>query len=249
MTTLASGEKNMDKIEVLDKGFVRLVETMGGDEGIVQAARVSYAGTSKGEDQDRRLISYLLRHQHLTPFEHTLIKLHVKCPIFVMRQWIRHRFAAYNEISYRYTTPAEDFFIPENWRVQAKKNKQGSEESSELDHAALTEKFQASVDQARRTYNEMIDAGVAREMARMVLPINLYTEFYWTVNARSLMNFLWLRADAHAQSEIQKYAEAISKIFAKTCPWTYEAFLKHVWTGSNKNLDSEKERLCGASAS
>ncbi|MBI5596279.1 MAG: FAD-dependent thymidylate synthase [Elusimicrobia bacterium] len=234
----------MKEIKVLDKGFVRLVETMGGDEGVVQAARVSYAGTSKGDEKDKKLIAYLLKHQHLTPFEHALFKFHVKCPIFVARQWFRHRFAAYNEISFRYTQTAEDFYFPEAWRAQDFKNKQGSVRSEELDHAALSKEFKAAVAQSFKVYEAMIKAGVAREMARMVLPVNLYTEFYWTVNARSLMNFLSLRADGHAQAEIQRFAEALSAHFAACAPWTYEAFLANVWKGSNARLDAQKEKAC-----
>jgi thymidylate synthase (FAD) len=239
----------MREIPVLDKGFVRLIESMGGDAGVLQAARVSFAGTSKGEVQDKRLIEYLLKHQHLTPFEHALLKFHVKCPIFVARQWFRHRFGAYNEISFRYTVPSEDFYTPESFRAQDQKNKQGSIAAPTLDQEALRRSFAASVDLAFKTYHGMVDAGVAREMARMVLPVNVYTEFFWTVNARSLMNFLWLRADAHAQLEIQRYAEALSGCFAETCPWTYAAFLSHLWTGKNPKLDAEKERLCPSPAS
>ncbi|TBR22650.1 FAD-dependent thymidylate synthase [bacterium] len=237
----------MNEIQVLDKGFVRLVEHMGGDQGVVQAARVSYAGTTKGDEKDKKLIAYLLKHQHLTPFEHALWKFHVKCPIFVARQWFRHRFAAYNEVSFRYTQTKDDFYFPATWRAQDLKNKQGSVSSPQLDHAALSKVFKASVDQSFKAYEALIAAGVAREMARMALPVNLYTEFYWTVNARSLMNFLALRADGHAQLEIQAYAEALSKSFKETAPWTYEAFLANVWKGSNARLDAEKEKACAAS--
>lgn len=237
----------MTETKVLDKGFVRLVEHMGGDQGVVQAARVSYAGTTKGDEKDKKLIAYLLKHQHLTPFEHALWKFHVKCPIFVARQWFRHRFAAYNEVSFRYTQTKDDFYFPEVWRAQDLKNKQGSVASVRLDHAALSQVFKASVDQSFKAYEALIAAGVAREMARMALPVNLYTEFYWTVNARSLMNFLALRADGHAQLEIQAYAEALSAAFKETAPWTYEAFLANVWKGSNARLDAEKEKACAAS--
>lgn len=229
---------------VLDKGFIRLVETMGGDAGIVEAARVSYAGTAKGDERDKKLIAYLLKHQHLTPFEHALFKFHVKCPIFVARQWFRHRFAAYNEISFRYTQTKDDFYFPAAWRAQDLKNKQGSVGAQNLDHAALSASLKAAVDLSFKTYESMIAAGVAREMARMVLPVNLYTEFYWTVNARSLMNFLALRADGHAQAEIQRYAEALSGVFAETCPWTHEAFLVNIWKGENPQLNAEKEKAC-----
>jgi len=231
-------------IKVLDHGFVRLVETMGGDAGVVEAARVSYAGTSKGEEKDRKLITYLLQHQHMTPFEHAILKFHVKCPIFVARQWFRHRFAAYNEISYRYTEIKDDFYVPSRWRAQDVKNKQSSVTAPTLDHDALTRACQESVEKAKTVYHEMLKAGVAREMARMVLPVNLYTEFYWTVNARSLMNFLSLRADKHAQWEIQQFAEALAEAFAAKMPWTYSAFLSHVWKGENPKLHTEKEKLC-----
>ncbi|MBI4376997.1 MAG: FAD-dependent thymidylate synthase [Elusimicrobia bacterium] len=232
-----------DTVAVLDKGFVRLVDFMGGDQGIVDAARVSYGGKSKGEEADRRLISYLLRHQHMTPFEHSFFKFHVSCPIFVMRQWIRHRMASYNEISARYVEVRDEFYIPKTWRAQDVKNKQGSIAAPALDHKALTALCEAQVRSALEVYRQMLAAGVAREMARMVLPVNLYTEFYWTVNARSLMNFLSLRADVHAQWEIQQYAEALGRFFESKLPWTWAAFLAHVWNGQNPRLDAEKKRL------
>jgi thymidylate synthase (FAD) len=233
-------EQNHDQMNVLDKGFVRLVESMGGDVGVVEAARVSYGKGSKGEEADKKLISYLLKHSHLTPFEHSLFKFHVSCPIFVARQWFRHRFAAYNEISFRYTEAKDEFYLPKTWRTQDVKNKQGSVSTPVLDHSAVSEKFAAQVDAALAAYRDLLKAGVAREMARMVLPVNLYTQFYWTVNARSLMNFLSLRADFHAQWEIQQYAEALALIFSREMPWTWEAFLEHVWKGQNPKLDKEK---------
>ena len=215
----------MNEIKVLDKGFVRLVEHMGGDQGVVQAARVSYAGTTKGDEKDKKLIAYLLKHQHLTPFEHAVWKFHVKCPIFVARQWFRHRFAAYNEISFRYTQTKDDFYFPETWRAQDLKNKQGSVAAAQLDHAALSKTFRASVEQSFKAYEALIAAGVAREMARMALPVNLYTEFYWTVNARSLMHFIRLRSEHHAQWEMRQFSNALWPIFARLMPWTAEAFL------------------------
>jgi len=226
-------------VKVLDKGFVRLVDLMGGDQGVVDAARVSYGGTSKGAEADRKLIAYLLKHSHLTPFEHALFKFHVRAPIFVARQWFRHRFAAYNEISFRYTEVKDDFYMPGKWRGQDKKNKQGSSASTTLEQKSLNDMFKKQVDNALETYKKMIEMGVAREMARMVLPVNLYTEFYWTVNARSLMNFVALRADAHAQWEIQKYGEAMAAAFHENMPWTYEAFLRHGWRGENPVLSAQ----------
>lgn len=237
-----------DTTKVLDKGFVRLVEFMGGDQGVVDAARVSYGGKSKGEEADRKLIAYLLKHKHESPFEHSFFKFHVSCPIFVMRQWIRHRMASYNEISARYTEVKDEFYVPSKWRAQDLKNKQGSVETPTLDHAALTKLFEAQVASAMDAYKKLLAAGVAREMARMVLPVNAYTEFYWTVNARALMNFLSLRADVHAQWEIQQYAEALAGSFKAKMPWTYDAFVLHVWRGKNAAIDKQKEALAAAQA-
>ena len=234
----------MDEIRVLDKGFVRLVETMGGDQGVVQAARVSYGGGSKGEEQDRKLIEYLLQHQHMTPFEQAVFKFHVSCPIFVMRQWIRHRMASTNEISARYTEVQDEYYVPSAWRGQDLKNKQGSSAAPSLDHKALTAAYDGQMRSSLAVYRKLLEAGVARELARMVLPVSLYTQFYWTVNARSLMHFLGLRAEAHAQWEIQQYAEALAVSFEEKMPWTYLAFLKHSWKGGNPKLDAQKEKAC-----
>lgn len=237
-----------DSTPVLDKGFVRLVEFMGGDQGVVDAARVSYGGKSRGEEADRKLIAYLLKHKHESPFEHAFFKFHVSCPIFVMRQWIRHRMASYNEISARYTEVRDEFYIPEKWRAQDVKNKQGSVVAATLDHAALTERFEAQMKSAMAAYKDLLAAGVAREMARMVLPVNAYTEFYWTVNARALMNFITLRADVHAQWEIQQYAEALAHYFREKMPWSYDAFLLHVWRGVNPKIEKQKGELAAAQA-
>jgi thymidylate synthase (FAD) len=234
---------NREPVKVLDKGFVKLVDFMGGDQGVVDAARVSYGGVSKGADADKKLIGYLLKHSHLTPFEHSVFKFHVSCPIFVARQWFRHRFAAYNEVSFRYTEVKDYFYMPEKWRGQDKKNKQASSASIELDQKALHAMFSKQVDASLATYKQMIEMGVAREMARMVLPVNLYTEFFWTVNARSLMNFVALRADTHAQLEIQAYGEAMAHQFKTLMPWTYEAFLRDGWKGENPIITAEKAAL------
>ena len=236
-------------VKVLDKGFVRLVDFMGGDQGVVDAARVSYGGVSKGPEADKKLIAYLLKHSHITPFEHSVFKFHVCAPIFVARQWFRHRFAAYNEISFRYTEVKDDFYMPAVWRGQDKKNKQGSSSAAALDQDALQKMFKAQVNGALETYKKMIDMGVAREMARMALPVNLYTEFYWTVNARSLMNFVALRADAHAQWEIQQYGEALARVFKELMPWTYEAFLRDAWKGENVSLAADRAALPETAAS
>ena len=190
----------------------------------------------------KKLIGYLLKHSHLTPFEHAVFKFHVSAPIFVARQWFRHRFAAYNEMSFRYTEVKDYFYMPAKWRGQDKKNKQGSS-TAELDQNKLHEMFKTQVDATLKTYKDMIEMGVAREMARLILPVNLYTEFYWTVNARSLMNFVALRADTHAQLEIQAYGEAMASQFKTLMPWTYEAFLRDGWKGENPILKAEKSAL------
>ena len=149
-------------VKVLDKGFVRLVDFMGGDQGVVDAARVSYGGVSKGAEADKKLISYLLKHSHLTPFEHAVFKFHVSAPIFVARQWFRHRFAAYNEVSFRYTEVKDYFYMPERWRGQDKKNKQGSTSAVELDQKGLHAMFSSQVEAALSCYKKMIELGVAR---------------------------------------------------------------------------------------
>lgn len=237
-----------DTTPVLDKGFVRLVDFMGGDQGVVDAARVSYGGKSKGPEADRKLITYLLKHKHESPFEHSFFKFHVKTPIFVMRQWIRHRMASYNEISARYTEVKDEFYIPSQWRAQDLKNKQGSVAAPTLDQAALTRALEAQIKSAMDCYKQMLEAGVAREMARMALPVNAYTEFYWTVNARALMNFVTLRADVHAQWEIQQYAEALAAYFKEKMPWTYDAYIAHVWRGVNPTMEAQKSALLATTA-
>ena len=236
-------EPRDEKIDVLDHGFVRLVDLMGGDHSVVASARVSYGSGSKGEEKDRKLIGYMLSHEHLTPFEQAVFQFHVSCPIFVMRQWIRHRAASYNEISARYTEMKDQFYAPARWRAPDAKNKQGSADAPALDHARCSEVLRDAYALAFGAYQELLKAGAARELARMVLPTALYTEFYWTVNARSLMHFIGLRADGHAQWEIQRYAEALADVFRRKMPWTYEAFLLHGWKGANAELDRQKAEL------
>lgn len=213
-----------EKIDVLDKGFIRLVDFMGGDNRVVSSARVSFGAVSKGAEQDKRLIKYLLEHAHHTPFEHCYFQFHICCPIFVARQWMRHRWGSYNEVSARYTQVKDEFYIPSQFRGQDTKNKQGSVPTSSLDQETLIKLYEDSVEASYAAYNKLIEAGVAREMARGVLPVCQYTQFYWSVNARSLLNFLSLRTDKHAQWEIRVYADAIAKIFQEKMPWSWEAF-------------------------
>jgi thymidylate synthase (FAD) len=219
-------EQTSELHKVLDKGFVRLVDFTGGDQRAVESARVSFGSGSKGAARDKQLVQYLLAHGHHSPFEHSIFQFHVKLPIFVARQWMRHRIASYNEISARYTEVAEEFYVPAEFRIQDKINRQGSRKSGTLDSAELLKIYQKSLDSSYAAYRELIERGVAREMARMVLPVAQYTQFHWTVNARSLMNFLSLRMDPHAQLEIQDYARVIAGIFKARMPWTWEAFTK-----------------------
>lgn len=216
---------------------MRLVEMMGNDQAVVDTARVSFGGTSKGPVADKKLLFYLMEHQHSTPFEHIVFRFHVKCPIFVARQWMRHRMASYSEVSARYTETPDEFYIPTEWRVPDTENKQGSIKSDKLENELLSREMKLICDESYNFYKRFLAKGVSREMARMVLPVNMYTQFYWAVNARSLMNFIKLRADTHAQLEIQKYAEAHATIFKEKCPWTYEAFTKFSRKGAHNAVE------------
>jgi thymidylate synthase (FAD) len=224
----------VEGIPVLDKGFVRLVDFMGGDLAVVQGARVSFGQESKGDERDRKLINYLMKHEHGTPFEMAVFKFHVKAPIFVARQWFRHRIGSYNEISYRYVEVKDEFYVPKEMRAQDAKNKQAS--FSGYFTAEQNKEGQALIEAAHESayekYQQLLNMGVAREVARIVLPVSMYTQFYVTYNARSLMNFVRLRSGEGAQYEIKQYAEAMNHIFKDKMPWTYSAFeqfvLKHV---------------------
>lgn len=211
--------------KVLNSGFVRLDNVDGDDLTVAQSARVSYRGTVKGDDKDKRLISFLMNNAHETPFEHVTFRFHIKCPIFVARQWFRHRWASYNEVSGRYTVIQDDFYIPTNFRTQKEKNYQ-YENLPEQQSNELYTKFENFHKAIYGFYKKLIEQGVAKEQARMILPQSMYTEFYWTVNARALMNFLKLRCDEHAQWEIREYANAILDFFVEYMPWTAEAFIK-----------------------
>ncbi|OQY09758.1 MAG: thymidylate synthase (FAD) [Marinitoga sp. 4572_148] len=221
------------EIKILDKGFVKLIDIFGSDLRAVQAARVSYAGEMKGDERDKKLLFYLMEHKHHSPFEHQVFTFHIKTPIFIARQWMRHRIGSYNEISRRYTSKyAEEFYIPDHIRNQDTKNKQGSFKNNDEKLSKENIKLiQDAYDYTYNIYEKLLSQGVAREMARMVLPVGQYTQFYWTVNTRSLMNFLNLRADSHAQWEIQQYAIALAKIFKERLPWTYEAFMEYEYRG------------------
>jgi len=225
----------MDTIKVLGKGFVNLVDFMGGDNAVVRAARVSFGEGSKGEEKDRKLIHYLMKHKHGTPFEHSVFTFHVKAPIFVARQWFRHRIGSFNEISARYTKVEDEFYIPPYFRKQHEKNKQASKDIPVENSEQLILNYEHLIENIFDFYNTLLDKGVAREQARLILPMATYTQFYWTVNARSLMNFISLRLDSHAQKEIQEYAYAVAFFFAMKMPITFEAFIEHGYEGDMKD--------------
>lgn len=217
--------------KVLDDGFVRVVDYMGSDVSIVQAARVSYGKGTKKIHEDRGLIRYLLRHRHSTPFEMCEIKFHVRVPMDCWRQWIRHRTANVNEYSTRYSVAidAAQTTAPGEWRLQAKLNRQGSSGLLEPDKGRrLSEQEKEFQDLARKIYNARLEIGVAREQARKDLPLSTYTEAYWKMDLHNLLHFLSLRMDDHSQWEIRQYARTIGeKIVAKWCPITWEAFLDY----------------------
>jgi thymidylate synthase (FAD) len=216
---------------VLDHGFVRVIDYMGDDNAITQAARVSYGKGTKSVQNDEGLIRYLMRHWHSTPFEMCEIKLHVKLPVFVARQWIRHRTANVNEYSARYSILDREFYIPapDHLAAQSQVNNQGRGAALYGDEAArVLEILKTDSARAYDHYEEMIaqdgQQGLARELARMNLPANIYTQWYWKVDLHNLFHFLRLRADAHAQYEIRVYAENICKIVADWVPFAYKAF-------------------------
>jgi thymidylate synthase (FAD) len=243
-TTLRATVPSLEEIlykplPALDHGFVRVVDYMGDDTAIVQSARVSYGKGTKKISNDKGLIKYLMRHWHSTPFEMCEIKLHVKLPIFIARQWIRHRTANVNEYSARYSILDKEFYIPsvENLASQSQVNKQGRAESLSPEEAnKVITLLKNDAEQTYRNYEVMLNEnsegetlddgsmGIARELARMNLTLNTYTQWYWKIDLNNLLHFLALRADAHAQYEIRVYADIILDIVKKWVPVTYEAF-------------------------
>ena len=217
----------LGQIDVLDHGFVRLVDYMGDDSAVVQAARVSYGDGTKSVREDRALLFYLMCHDHTTPFEMCELKFHLKMPISVARQWVRHRTASINEYSTRYSEAPNEVYIPTVLRKQSTTNKQGSSDEDVTAFAVNT--YIASLQQARNTYNELIaeDVDTAREQARDVLPLAQYTAFYWKVNLHNLFRFLKLRMDSHAQWEIRQFALAVYSLAKKHFPVSFEAFREY----------------------
>ena len=223
-----------DAIRCLDKGFVRLVDSMGGDDAIVQAARVSYGkGTSK-VSQDRGLIRYLMRHRHTTPFEMVEFKFHCKMPIFVARQWVRHRTANINEYSLRYSEARDEFYYPdpEHIQFQSVLNKQGRKgEVPDKLKQKVQDYFKEISAKGFAMYSELNEAGVARELARAVLPVNLYTEWYWKNDLHNLLHFIGLRSDNHAQYEIRVFSDAMAESVKAVAPFAWEAYQDYVVEG------------------
>ena len=241
--------------EVLDHGFVRVIDYMGDDAAIVQAARVSYGAGTKHVQNDEGLIRYLMRYWHSTPFEMCEVKLHVKLPVFVARQWIRHRTANVNEYSARYSILDREFYIPapEHLAAQSVVNNQGRGEVLQGEEAArVLEMLKADANRAYDHYEGMLSqdgqAGLARELARMNLPANVYTQWYWKVDLHNLFHFLRLRADAHAQYEIRVYADAICEMVKDWVPAAYHAFEDYRMGGAHLSaqmVDCVRKMLAG----
>ena len=250
-------------LDVLDRGFVRVIDYMGDDAAIVQAARVSYGRGTRRLSEDRGLIRYLLRHRHTTPFEMCEIKYHVKLPIFVARQWIRHRTANVNEYSARYSILDNEFYVPapQHLAAQSRANRQGRGDT--LDGAEAERVLALLREDAERAYGhytemlnedaagEPIDEsrlGLARELARMNLSLSFYTQWYWKIDLYNLMHFLGLRADSHAQYEIRAYATAMLDTLRRWVPHTFEAFMDYQMGGANLSaagLDVVKRMIAG----
>jgi len=243
------------EIPVLDKGFVRMVDYLGGDQRIVQSARVSYGSGTKSYRQDRGLIHYLLRNWHTSPFEQVILTFHTKMPIFVARQWVRHRTARLNEISGRYSVMKDEFYVPspEHIRPQSESNKQGRSEER-FSHEVEQEIIKQMQDEQRASYDgyeKLLGQNVAREIARNNLPLSLYTEWYWQIDLHNLLHFLRLRMDPHAQYEIRAFAEAMAKCAKAVAPMAYEAFEEHHLgsiTFSQKESEALASLLAGGEA-
>jgi len=230
-------------MRVLDKGFVELIDRMGDDKRVCQAARVSTGGdASKGDKKDRGLVRYLMMNEHMTPFEKIVFEFHIKCPIFIARQWMRHRIGSYNEASGRYKKFEWETYIPNKWRKQDEVNKQGSFGDFNVEeNYRLFEVNKYHLNDAKRRYETNLFYGAAKEQARIVMPLAQYTEFFWTVNFRSLANFINLRSDKHAQKEIQDYANALFHILS-TIPeikWTLEIYTEMLKLRTTVNASIE----------
>jgi len=234
--TIPEADLLLDReLKVLDKGFVRLVDYLGGDNRIVQAARVSYGNGTKSVREDAGLIDYLLRNEHTSPFEQVVMTFHVKTPIFVARQWVRHRTARMNEVSGRYSVMSDEFYLPDKKHVrpQSQTNRQGRSENPLAEGVASD--FLESLEQDQvamySRYQGYVGHDIARELARVNLPLSLYTQFYWQIDLHNLFHFLKLRLDAHAQLEIRAYGEALAQCAKAVAPIAYASFERHVLRG------------------
>jgi thymidylate synthase (FAD) len=240
------------EIRVLDRGFVRMVDYLGGDGRIVQSARVSYGAGTKTVREDRGLINYLMSHLHTSPFEQVVLTFHCKMPIFVARQWVRHRTARLNEISGRYSVMKEEFYVPDPSVIQAQSqaNKQGRHEDdlpADL-RRKVVDILLADQTSAYRHYESMLEDNIARELARINLPLSLYTEWYWQIDLHNLFHFIKLRMDPHAQWEIQEYGRALAQCARAVAPLAYEAFEEHQLRAarfSGSELDALRAMLRG----
>lgn len=240
---------------VLDHGFVRLVDYLGGDERIVQAARVSYGEGTKSYREDAGLIDYLLRNEHTSPFEQVVLTFHVKLPIFVARQWVRHRTARLNEISGRYSVMKDEFYrpAPADLAAQSSDNKQGRKDEAlgSEEAAATLARFEAGQRSSYHDYSVLVESGLAREIARINLPLSLYTEWYWQIDLHNLFRFLALRLDPHAQLEIRRYAEVLLGLARLVAPAATASFESHLLGGTRFSVAEMAElrrRLEGAGA-
>ena len=237
--------------KVLDKGFVRLVDYMGSDESVVQAARISYGRGTKSVSQDAALINYLMRHSHTTPFEMCEIKFHIKLPIFVARQWVRHRTANVNEYSARYSVLDHEFYVPEHDQIakQSEDNAQGRGSSLSYEDAQyVTDLLVNDSNRVYETYNKFLEKGVSREISRVNLTLNYYTEWYWKIDLHNLLHFLKLRSEMNAQYEIRVYAKTMLEIVKKWVPLTYAAFVEYSLESQNFSksaLDVIKKLIAG----
>jgi thymidylate synthase (FAD) len=216
-------------IPVLDHGFVRLDDALATDLSVANAARVSFARRKDElDDADAGLIRFLMRDRHGTPFEHNAFRFHVRAPLFVAREWFRHRIGSFNEFSMRYAKATEDFYVPESDDVRSQVGKPGASSFEPVDEELAErtrDELREVYEHAFETYERLVEAGVARELARSVMPVGAYTEFFWTVNARALMNFVSLRAADTAQREIRRYADAVEQFFVAKMPVTHAAFV------------------------
>lgn len=228
-----NNNNNMTKTKVLDHGHIAIIDKMGNDQSVAEAARISYGETSKSSARDRHLIRYLMRHKHTSPFEMCEIKLLVKAPLFVARQWLRHRTANVNEYSGRYSVMCDDCYIPETTQIttQSTSNHQGRSSQECHDVSRIRSEMIDHCTRSLELYKSFLDAGMAREVARIILPCNIYTEFVWKIDLHNLLHFIKLRIEPGSQYEIRCYADVCMSIVKEWVPSVYEAFMDYQMDG------------------